>query len=308
MTDRTACALAALLFVTVTCTAAYGTEPPGAEPTATAPAAAPEPEASPEPSSSRIVVWVRPEGITKRQARILEAFTIRELDKLEGIAPVSPAEAYAAQPNVCAETEGCLARVAAALGTSRIVTANVRRVHESEVLTLKLLDLDSVEILNIVSLSVDRNQGALTALGEAVRRLFADIAPEQGATVGVATDIAARWSPQPVNKWLFFGGIGASAVGVTSAIIVSLLFVNAQNNYNTLASSGTLGTISGSDLIAQGNSAASLATVANALWVTTGLLITGTIVGGIFTDWGNDAVLTPVLSADGGGGAFAFRF
>ncbi len=264
-------------------------------------------EASTLPASApqRVAVWLRREGLSDRQARILEAYTLSEIGKLEGLEAVAASSAEQNQKS-CPAEDTCLARLAAALGTARVVVVDLRTADRSEVLTLKLMDMRTGEIENVSTQMIERKNGALTILSQVVRALFPAHPPRSGVAAAVAETEAKRWNPPPLPKSVFFTGVGLTVASLATAIGLSIKSLDAQERYSRLAGSGEV--VSGAELRARGQELTTWVTSANSLWIATSVLAVGTLLTVFWTDFGSDVVLAPVLDARMVGATAMMRF
>ncbi len=229
-----------------------------------------------------------------RRARILESVLVAELNKFLDIRGLPASTAQPVQNATCADD--CMALVRKALGGRWFLAAKVQVVGSTELLTLKLLHPESLEVRGMVTRSVALREGVLPVLGSAVQELLQPAQMREDMMGGVDIALNARWRPQPIPSWGFFAVTGATAAAVLSTVVFAALTGSAQKKFDTLSAGGTAGEpIDGAEYMATIDRTRSLASTTNIMIGTSLSLAAASAVAFFFTDFGNDAAITPIL-------------
>lgn len=263
-------------------------------------AGAPEPAPVGAKDTRVLVLALETPDTPERQADLLYRSLVRELSKLEGVRIVEPPKIRAGPTagGECPErTTSCLAALAKNLDADVVVTGNATALGDAKVLTLKRIRIQDATIQGAVTRQATGGSGEeyLLVLGEAVEELFVDYQMHSSAVRGVRPEVVARWSPDPLDPWMFYAGAGVTAAGLVTAVVFWSKAESAESDYKALAQKGLTEPVSGKELMELGDEAESRARMANVALGVTAALAIGTALTFTFVDWGSDEEITPLL-------------
>jgi len=218
-----------------------------------------------------------------------------EVRKLQGISAIGMSEirdmlTHEATQQLagCSESgESCMAELAGALGVDELLTGKLAKLGDSSVMTLRRIDHKRGEVTGVFDqrLKLGSGQEYLAAVGPSVEQLFANYKLREGATRGVAKDVALRLDPPPIPRNLTIIVAGVAVATAIAAGVFSILTLSAQQDYTSYADRGTLSTISGKDLVTKSNLLEQRVLITNVLWIAAGGIALVDAVMAFFTDW-----------------------
>ncbi len=251
-------------------------------------------------------------GLDKKHLALITDSLISEIRKLQNVSAMGMNEIQALlsleeqrQMLGCSD-ESCLLEVAAALGADYIILGSIGKIGDESVFTLKRLEMRTGKALYTFSKRYKGGSGEefLTAIGDAVAKLFPDRPLRPGEKRGVAPEIVSRWNPPPLKPWVFWTGVGLTATSLAAAGAFYGLEWSAAEDYNNPPTT----TNDKGEVIVQGSYLADAQqrrdNWALAKWVALGVgggfaVATGIIA--IFTDWKGDVAITPQVNKSGAG-------
>ena len=256
---------------------------------------APTPKHSGPPALRIAVYDLELEGVPRNVGAVVTESVLQEVRKLQGTSAIGMNEirdmlAHEATKQLagCSEdSSSCLADLAGALGVDDLVTGKLARIDKSNVLTLRRIDQKRAEVAGVVDKRLEAGSGQefLAAIGPSIKELYPTRELKPGYVRGVSKDVALRLDPPPVPVWatLTLGGVAAGAA--IAGGIVGVLALTSQSAYKDYAALGKTQVISGATLVRKGNEAQTRATVADALFISAGVMAITTAVVALFTDW-----------------------
>ncbi len=187
----------------------------------------------------------------------------------------------------CKESDSCLADIAGAVGVDNLVTGKLTRVEGTSVMVLRRIDQARAEVKGTVERRLKTGSGEefLAAVGSAVADLFPEYPIREGLRRGVDKEVGLRLNPPPLPVWAFGTVAGLAGASAITGGIFGFLANSALADYKSYAQLGTSQVISGATLVHKGNTAQQRATIANALFITSGGLVVVAAVMALFTDW-----------------------
>lgn len=255
--------------------------------------------------TERVLTIHTPSGdIDERQAGLFEAHLRIELAKHQGLEVVrATAAESSALDEQCVEKPACLARLAQGVGADIVVFVRTARLGGDSIVTMKRLRILTGEIEQTSTRSIEGGKGGemLVALGPMVTELFPGRMVVSGAQTGVTRDDALRWSPPPVKPWMFWTGVGATAVSAGCIGIFAYKSHEAKQRWDDTVNGSAPGNVPGEVLVDAGGDAERWARRTNiAIGTTIGLGV-GTAILGYFTDW-NEGRDVQLMVGPGGAG------
>jgi len=265
----------------------------------TAPPAPAEPAAAPKRQTGPIRVAVyEAKAVQKFEPRIIRLVSealLAEVRKLERVSAVSTAEigemlSFEQQRQLlgCGD-DSCLAEISGALGVDELVNASMGSVGDSNVFTLKRIDLRHAQVKGASNRRFKAGNGEefLAAIGPAIEEAFPDYPLRPGKTRGVAPAVVARLNPPPLPRWLFAGTAGAAVVSILAAGGFAWGERSAEQQHADAVAKATApgGSVDGWELKGYRDAAESRAWWANAFYIGAGTFALAAAVEAFFTDW-----------------------
>ena len=182
------------------------------------------------------------------------------------------------------DTESCLAEIAGALGVDQLVSGKLSRVDSSHVLVARRIDQNRAKVLGTVDQRLEAGSGQefLAAVGPAIEQLFPELPLREGSTRGVPKEMALRLDPPPLPKWSVWAVAGTAVATLAAGGVFGYLVTESEREWDRQLDDGAA---RGRDLVTIENTAQSRQTMANGMFITTGVLAAAAGVMALFTDW-----------------------
>ena len=196
-----------------------------------------------EPVSVSVQLAGTPD-LNDRQRLILRRALEEELQKRATIRVPSPPVAQASSEHCLSSRDTpCLTRLAKLLGVDEVLQVNTTRLGETRVLTIKRIRIRDGEVLGADTRRMTGSEGEeyLLILDNALDDLFAQHELKSGKRGGVRDVMLRAWNPSPVRPWMFWSGVGLTAVALLGGALYGVGAESAEDEYRNLLNSGTVG-------------------------------------------------------------------
>lgn len=243
----------------------------------------------------RIAVYdFEPKGVDPRVASVVTEATMAELRKYEGLSVVGMSEVRAMLTHEtnrqllgCEDDTSCIAEVAGALGVDALVLGQCGRVGDTDLLTIKRVDVRQAKLGASATrrMPVADGQEFLSPVGELVGEILPGRALRPGAQRGVNPVMVKLLHPPPVRPWLFWttAGTGLALAGVGTGFAVGSW--SAQQDWHQMVELGRSRPVDGALLTRAEKSANDSAFKAQLVFAFAGTVALTALVEALFTDW-----------------------
>lgn len=233
------------------------------------------------------------ETLDRRAASLLSDALLAEVRKLDRVSAISMGEvrdmlSFEQQRQLLGcDASACFAEIGGALGVDELVTGSIGSLGESQILTLRRVDMKAAVVRASVTHRFKSGDGEefLALVGPAIAELFADYPLRPGRVRGVSQELVSRLNPPPLPTWAFYSTAGTAGAAAVVGGVFAALFIDAQNQYRALAQQSLTEPVRGSDLATLATRAGTNATAANVAFATAGALALAAGVEAFFTDW-----------------------